>query len=61
MISKIYENFIAKGKEDFVTEDVLEFLKENPQIEKLNAKFMRNEGLVKSLANDIELQIEQLG
>lgn len=59
VISNIYDYFTVKGKEDFVTEDVLEFLEQNPQIEELNARFMRNEGLAKSLVNDVELQIEQ--
>ncbi|MCI9545817.1 MAG: spore coat protein [Lachnospiraceae bacterium] len=52
VISRIYDYFISRGKEDFVTEDILDFLERNPQIESLNAKFMRNEGLRKSLAND---------
>lgn len=59
VISNIYDYFTSKGKEDFITEDILGFLEKNPQIEELNAKYMRNEGLAKSLANDVELQIER--
>lgn len=52
LISKIYEYFIQKGKPDFVTEDILKFLQENPELEKLNADIGRNEGLAKSLRED---------
>lgn len=52
MISKVYEHFISLGKEDFLTEDILEFLKINPEIEMLNSDIERNEGLKKSLTND---------
>ncbi|MDD6401201.1 MAG: glycosyltransferase family protein [Lachnospiraceae bacterium] len=52
MISKVYEYFASEGKEFFVTEDVLDFLKYHPEIECLNCNIERNEGLKKSLAND---------
>lgn len=56
LTSAIYRHFISAGKEDFVTEDILAFLKENPDIEKINAKYKRNEGLLKSIANDHVVQ-----
>ncbi len=59
LISEIYRHFISRGREDFVTEDILAFLKEHPQLEQLNAKYMRNEGLLKSLANDRVIQFEE--
>ncbi len=49
---------MKKGKEDFVTEDILDFLKQNPDIESVNKKFFRNEGLAKSLANDELIESE---
>ena len=52
LISEIYQHFTAQGKEDFVTEDILEFLAQNPELEKLNTRYARNEGLLKSIAND---------
>lgn len=52
MITMIYRYFIKIGKEDFVTEDVLEFLKSHPEIESINSGIERNEGLAKSIAND---------
>ena len=52
VITKIYEHFISKKKEDFVTEDILKFLKAHPEIEMINCEITRNEGLKKSLSND---------
>ncbi len=52
LISEIYSHFMKQGKEDFVTEDILDFLEEHPEIERINKKYDRNEGLTKSLAND---------
>ncbi len=37
---------------DFLKEDVIEYLKANPEISGINSKFFRNEGLLKSLEND---------
>lgn len=55
LISAVYQHFISKGREDFITEDILGFLAENPAIEKINQKYRRNEGLLKSIANDKEM------
>lgn len=58
-ISTVYRHFISLGKEDFVTEDILEFLEKRPELEQLNARYRRNEGLLKSLANDKIIQFEE--
>lgn len=52
LIGRIYDHFITEGKEDFVTEDILEYLDLNPYLENINKEIMRNEGLAKSLKND---------
>ena len=52
LISNIYNHFVGNNKEDFVTEDVLDYLKDNPELEKINNSIERNEGLKKSLLND---------
>lgn len=57
LISTIYQHFISKGREDFVTEDILEYLAENPELEQINRKYVRNEGLLKSIANDKIMQL----
>lgn len=48
-LQKIYEHF---GGEDFYTEDILQYLDENPGLRDINDGIMRNEGLQKSLEND---------
>lgn len=52
LIQKIYENFLAEGNEYFLTQDILKFLQENPELSRINAKYARNEGLQKSLRED---------
>ncbi len=52
MLSKVYDYFISQGKIDFVTEDVVKYLQDNPDVEAINANIGRNEGLLKSLAED---------
>ena len=49
LLSGIYNHF---KNQDFYTQDILDFLKKNPALGKLNAHIMRNEGLAKSLKND---------
>lgn len=51
-ISKIYDNFLKKNKIDFITEDILNFLIQNPELESINSSIGRNEGLAKSLRED---------
>jgi spore coat polysaccharide biosynthesis protein SpsF (cytidylyltransferase family) len=50
-IKKIYQGIFQK-KNDFRMNDVLNFLKENPDLEKLNSSIIRNEGYQKSLKED---------
>lgn len=53
LIEKIYTHFIQeRKKEDFITEDILQFLQTNPELEKINIMYSRNEGLAKSLKED---------
>lgn len=58
LISNIYHHFISKKQEDFVTEDVLKYLKLNPHLEMINGEIARDEGLAKSLENDRIVQID---
>ena len=59
MIKHVYDHFVNQEKEDFVTEDVLEYLARNPEIEKLNINIGRNEGLAKSIAEDRVVLVEE--
>lgn len=52
MLCKVYNHFTSHGKIDFVTEDVVKYLQDNPDVEGINANIGRNEGLLKSLAED---------
>lgn len=52
LISSVYKYYTSMGKEDFVTEDVIRYLGEHPEILELNSGIMRNEGLAKSLRED---------
>lgn len=53
LVQKIYEHFVEEvGMEDFGYKDILKFLSEHPEIEAINKKFRRNEGLEKSIAED---------
>lgn len=57
LIEKIYNYFInIAEKEDFVTEDILQFLKKNPDLERINSMIVRNEGLIKSLNADCYIE-----
>lgn len=49
LICAIYKHF---GDRYFNTADILGFLNAHPDLRALNAKYARNEGLAKSLAND---------
>ena len=53
LVSKIYEALYPSNP-SFTTQDVLDFLAKHPEMLEINNKFMRNEGLVKSLAQDKE-------
>ena len=54
MVQKIYEELYPK-KPFFLTEDILNLLVRKPELTKINNKFSRNEGLVKSIQKDMEL------
>lgn len=51
MVTQIYNALYGK-KEIFLMDDVIDFLECNSQIEKLNENNIRNEGYLKSIAND---------
>lgn len=51
-IKTIYKHFKEIGKEYFDSIDILEYLKGNPDVRKINQGFIRNEGLLISLEND---------
>jgi len=59
LIQNIYQHFLSIGREDFRTEDVLEYLGKNPELECINQMYMRNEGLAKSVANDSVINIKE--
>lgn len=52
LIQTIYEHFCALGKENFLTQDILDYLRRKPELNQINAKYARNEGLAKSLRDD---------
>ena len=53
LILHIYHHFLTEeSKEDFHYQDILKYLKENPQIVQINRKYKRNEGLEKSIRED---------
>ena len=57
-INNVYTYFIKeKHAEEFNTKDILEYLLDNPEIEKINSKFARNEGLTKSLDKDYKVEL----
>lgn len=56
LISSIYNHFTMEGNELFLTKDILEYLRINPELEKVNSKYSRNEGLQKSLKEDYLIQ-----
>ena len=55
LISQIYDYFINIGKEDFLTEDILDLLDKTPKLKNINQMYARNEGLMKSIQNDKEV------
>ena len=50
-VEAVYEKLYAKNK-DFSMQDILSLLKEQPDLRTLNQGIVRNEGLLKSLAED---------
>lgn len=53
VIRAIYAHFSPRT--DFSMQEIYEFLQENQEIREINQKYVRNEGLLKSLANDHEV------
>jgi len=51
LVVKIYEALHTK-KPNFLLEDILDFLVDNPYLCALNVKYKRNEGLIRSLKQD---------
>ncbi len=53
VVTRIYDYFIhEKNTEDFGYQEILNYLKEHPEIKKINQKYQRNEGLKKSIQED---------
>ncbi len=53
VVEHIYRHFMSTDKGDkFTYTDILDFMKENPDIKKINERFTRNEGLEKSIRED---------
>ena len=52
VVELIYRHFLKTGNESFDYQEILVFLKQNPEIAKINVKFTRNEGLAKSIRED---------
>lgn len=50
MIRKVYDHFFPRT--DFSMEEIYAFLSAHPEIHAINQRFIRNEGLLISLAND---------
>mgnify|MGYP004301582893 CR=1 FL=1 len=54
LVEKIYQALYEKNS-CFLTNDILNLLKERPALANINDRFIRNEGLKKSLKEDKEL------
>lgn len=53
VVKKIYEHFAdTELRDSFTYRDILAFVKEHPEVEELNRKYTRNEGLAKSIRED---------
>lgn len=53
-INEVYKNLFHKDS-FFTMEDVIQLLNEKPELLDINSKFTRNEGLIKSLNEDVDL------
>lgn len=51
LIEKIYNSLYPENN-SFLTQDILDLIAENPELESINSKFERNEGLKKCIEND---------
>ncbi len=57
-VTYIYEA-LYRDKHDFTCDDILDYCRANPEIFLLNSKYMRNEGMIKSLQEDEEYLTEK--
>lgn len=53
-INEVYKNLYTKDS-FFTMEDILDLLNKKPELLEINSEFMRNEGLIKSLKEDVDL------
>lgn len=59
-VQKIYDHFITEvGTEIFGYKEILDYLKNHPEIENINKKFTRNEGLEKSIKEDRIIKVQE--
>lgn len=59
LIKAIYKHFCALGKQEFTTTDILELLCTRPELAVINSGISRNEGLAKSVSNEMDLSIDR--
>ena len=53
VVRRIYEHFLSTDKkENFGYQDILAYMEEHPEIRQINSKYVRNEGLQKSIKED---------
>ena len=58
-VSRIYAHFLNTDlKDSFTYKDILEFLKDHPEVAEINKKYTRNEGLEKSIREDHIVDID---
>lgn len=55
LVKNIYEHFSKENDDNFNYLQILSYLKSNPNVCEINKKFQRNEGLIKSIKEDIIL------
>lgn len=53
-INEIYKNFYSEDS-FFAMDDIVDLLHKKPELLEINSKFTRNEGLIKSLKEDVDL------
>ncbi|MBR5420281.1 MAG: glycosyltransferase family protein [Lachnospiraceae bacterium] len=60
LVEKIFHHFVVEcGNEYFGYRDILEYMKEHPELKEINAKYTRDEGLAKSIREDRIVEIEE--
>lgn len=58
LIKNIYDK-LYNDNNFFITSDILDLLEKEPELNKLNSKYQRNEGLLKSLAEEKNINLEK--